>query len=262
METRGDRTLILTTVIMLFLCNFSGNAQKVMTLPFDYTNWKLQENSFSCPELLDLLPAWYNSQHPLKTIQIVCLFKDDKEHFSLNHIWDITYGEGLGLGYLIVYKQNSSLIYDYYAPFATYEYDLGMPVAIIYAAYHDMVKNGISKSSIIQSIKQLVYHRLALNKWGPGDGYYESPEYSSLILSEDEIRTKSEGNLVILETTPLLEEFKLEYPFLIGLSLPESIKMLCEFAKGNGYCPESRQDVKEMLITLYLLLSSNGNILR
>lgn len=262
METRGNRTLILTTVIMLFLCHFSGNAQKVMTLPFDYSNWKLQENEFSCPELLNLLPVWNNSQKPPKTIQIVCLFKDDSEYFSLNHIWDITYGEGLGLGYLIVYKQNSSLIYDYYAPFATCEYDLGVPVAIINAAYHDMVKNSISRSSIIQSIKQLVYHRLALNKWGPGNGYYESPEYSSLILSEDEIKTMSAGNLVRLDTTPLLEEFRLKYPFLIGLSVPESIKLLCEFAKGNGYCPESRQDVKEILITLYLLLSSNGNILR
>lgn len=238
MGFRRHYAYALITVMMCFLCQLQGNAQKTMPLPFDYSKWKINEDRLSRPDLLRVLPVL--SITP-ETICIESLYEEENEHFALVHVWDITYGEGPGLGYLILYEHKSTFIYDYDAPFATHGFDYEVPVSIINAIYHDMKENCISRRSVVSSIGRFVKHRLYLNKWGPGDGYYQSPEYRSLVF----------------EDTPLLAEFQHKYPFLMGLSVPEIIVLLSEFAEDNGYCMESRKDVKEILITLYLLLSSN-----
>ena len=239
METGRKRAYTLISVIICFFCQLPGNAQKTMDLPFDYSNWKSREDWLSRPDLLRALPIL--SIAP----EIICigtLHEQENEQFALTYVRDIT--NGLYFGYLILYKNKSTFIYDFDAPFATYEFDYGEPVSIINALYHDMKENSISRRAIVSSIGQFVEHRLFLNKYGPGDGYYESPEYSSLVLGD----------------TPLLDKFRQEYPFIIGFTVPEIINMLGEFAGDNGYSIESRQDVKEMLVTLYRLLSPNGVI--
>lgn len=228
---------------MCVLFQLPSNAQKVATLPFDYSNWKTHEEMFSRSDLLRLLPSLSNS---LETITVDLLYEDENEHFALTCVRDITYGEGLFLGCLILYENGGTYIYDYDARFATYEYDYKVPMSVINVIYNDMRQNCITRRTIISSIRQFIDHRLALNKWGPGDGYYESPEYSHLVI----------------EDTPLLAEFRREYPFLIGVSIPELISMLGEFARNNGYSIDSRMDVKEMMITLYLLLSPDECLLR
>lgn len=206
-----------------------------MTLPYDYANWKNKQDWFDHPDLRRVLPVL--SSVP-ETVGIESLYEEVNDHFALASIWDRTFGEGLVLGYLILYEHKSTFVYNPNVRFATYEYDYEVPVSIINAIYHDMKENCISRRNIVASIGQFVEHRLYRNKWGPGDGYYESIGYDCLDF----------------EDTPLLEEFRHEFPFMIGLSVPELITILDKFAKANGYCTDSRQDVKVILITLHQLL--------
>lgn len=244
METRWKRAHTLIIVMLCTLCEFSISAQKITSLPFDYSNWKAKENRLSRPDLLRVLPAL--SIAP-ETIRIEPpLYEEGNEHFALAHVSDVSYGKGPELGYLILYEHRSTFIYDYGTPFATFEFDYEVPVSIINAIYHDMKENCINRRTIVSSIGQFVNHRLLMNKYGPGDGYYESPEYTH----------------IVFEDPPLLEEFRHEFPFIIGLSVPEVVNILGEFAKHNGYSMESRKDVKEILITLYQLLSTYGGYLK
>lgn len=175
-----------------------------MTIPFDYSNWKSREDRLSRPDLLAMLPVMRIAP---RTICIEPLYEEEDEQFALAHVWDVTCGQGPGLGYLILYEHVSTFIYDYDVPFATYEFDYEVPVSILNAIYNDLKENNIGRQAIVSSLRQFVKHRLFLNKWGPGDGYYESPEYTFL-------------NLV---DTPLLDKFRYEYPFLLGFSIPKII---------------------------------------
>lgn len=242
METRSVRAYTLIFVIVFMLCQLSSYAQKHITLPFDYSDWKIREGSLSHPDLLRVLPFLRNSS---KTICIACYYEEENEHFALGCVSDVTYGEGPEIGCLVMYEHKSTFIYDYGVPFATYEFDYEVPVLILNAIYHDMKENCISRRAIVSSLGQFIRHRLYKNKWGPGDGYYESPEYTHLVFKD----------------TQLLERFRHEFPFMLGLSVPDLTTMLHEYAVDSGYSMESRKDIKELLITLYQILSASDGIL-